>query len=180
MFFVLKRYSKVQPEIKVTRNKKGDVTTIKSKQKEFKFNASTKKWAQKSKIKGKSASNIQLTRRKLITKATKAEQIFRSLLRSLGIKHVFQKHIKTDTQNRYADFSLPALRCIIEIDGGYHNTPEQQLKDTDRENEIKRSVGYEVIHFTNEQVISNPDILFNALIDVLQRKFNCIKSRWNI
>lgn len=62
------------------------------------------------------------------------------------------------------DFWLPEIKTLIEIDGGYHTTPEQIKKDTDRDNYIK-SVGYHpVLRLTNEEVL-HPDFdLFTTLI----------------
>lgn len=145
--------------------------------KKFKFDTSTKKWIIQKK--GKQPTHAQELRNKLVAKATKQELIFKGLLRYLGIHHEFQKHIRTDTQNRFADFSIPALKLIIEIDGGYHTAIEQQTKDRDREKEIKRATGYNIVRFTNAEVENNPNLLFETLIDLLRNKFKHLKDHWD-
>lgn len=176
----MKRYSKLQPTKKTpvtTRDRKGNPSSITIADKSFKFDKASKKWILR--VKKKVKSKNCATRTKLIAKATRSELVFRSLLRSLAIPHEFQAHIKTDVQNRYADFSVPHLKLIIEIDGGYHNDPAQQMKDTEREKEIKKSTGYEIIRFTNEQVEKEPEVLFNALVGALRKKFDSLKCHWD-
>lgn len=53
----------------------------------------------------------------------------------------------------YADISIPSLKLIIEVDGGYHNNSEQKVKDNKRDDDFK-SVGYKTLRYTNEQVSS--------------------------
>jgi very-short-patch-repair endonuclease len=50
-----------------------------------------------------------------------------------------------------ADFLVPGLRLIIEIDGGYHLTERQMAKDAKRTRYLERA-GYEVRRLTNDQV----------------------------
>jgi len=71
---------------------------------------------------------------------------------ALGVK--FQRqHIIYDY---IADFVCLEKSLIIEIDGGYHFTENQIVKDTDR-TEILESLGFKVIRFTNEEVLYNTD-----------------------
>lgn len=57
------------------------------------------------------------------------------------------------------DFYCPALRLVIEVDGGYHLAPEQQRKDQERQDFIA-SLGIHVLRFTNEQVLEElPQVL---------------------
>lgn len=51
----------------------------------------------------------------------------------------------------YADISIPSLKLIIEVDGGYHSKPEQQAKDKQRDEDFK-SIGYTTLRYTNEQL----------------------------
>ncbi|OWK73817.1 hypothetical protein CBW16_08365 [Flavobacteriaceae bacterium JJC] len=50
-----------------------------------------------------------------------------------------------------ADFYCHELRLIIELDGDYHFSAEQQQKDIER-TEILNSNGLHVVRFTNEEV----------------------------
>ena len=53
----------------------------------------------------------------------------------------------------YADIYIPSLKLIIEVDGGYHSTKEQSLRDAQRDADFA-SIGYTTMRFTNEQVAS--------------------------
>jgi very-short-patch-repair endonuclease len=52
-----------------------------------------------------------------------------------------------------ADFLCLKAKLVIEVDGGYHDKPQQQLEDQWR-TEFLQSKGYRVIRFTNEEVSS--------------------------
>jgi len=53
-----------------------------------------------------------------------------------------------------ADFYCHALQLVIEIDGGYHLSEEQQILDKKRTADIEFQ-GLSVIRFTNEEIMSN-------------------------
>ncbi len=55
-----------------------------------------------------------------------------------------------------ADFYCHKARLVIEIDGGYHNLPEQYLYDKSRDAELEE-LGLRVIRFTNEQVLNDTE-----------------------
>ena len=58
-----------------------------------------------------------------------------------------------------ADFYCHALKLVIEIDGGYHLTEEQQLLDEERTKNIEFQ-GLKVIRFTNEEVLMQlPEVI---------------------
>ena len=58
-----------------------------------------------------------------------------------------------------ADFYCHALKLVIEIDGGYHLTEEQQLLDEERTKNIEFQ-GLKVIRFTNEEVLAQlPEVI---------------------
>ena len=51
-----------------------------------------------------------------------------------------------------ADFYCHKAKLIIEIDGGYHQVPEQYQYDVNRDAELEK-LGLKTIRFTNEQVL---------------------------
>lgn len=53
-----------------------------------------------------------------------------------------------------ADFACLTKMLVIEIDGGYHTTDEQKHYDEMRTESLER-MGFTVIRFTNEEVMSN-------------------------
>jgi len=50
-----------------------------------------------------------------------------------------------------ADFVCLSKKLVIEVDGGYYDTPEQQADDQIR-TEVFRRMGFEVLRFKNEEV----------------------------
>ena len=53
-----------------------------------------------------------------------------------------------------ADFYCHKAKFVIEIDGGYHNLPDQYQYDKNRDSELEE-LGLKVIRFTNEEVLFN-------------------------
>ena len=53
-----------------------------------------------------------------------------------------------------ADFICLSEKIVIEVDGGYHEQPVQQVEDQLR-TEFIESIGFRVIRFKNEEVKSN-------------------------
>ena len=65
------------------------------------------------------------------------------------------------------DFICLEQRLIIEVDGAYHCEPQQQEDDQIR-TDILSNMGYKVIRFTNEEVLSNP----KAVLKTIKEEFN--------
>jgi very-short-patch-repair endonuclease len=61
------------------------------------------------------------------------------------------------------DFYCPEANLTIELDGGYHNVPEQMKSDAERTARLKE-LGYIEIRFKNEQVLCN----FDETISVIE------------
>jgi very-short-patch-repair endonuclease len=66
-----------------------------------------------------------------------------------------------------ADFYHPKSRLVVEIDGGYHQNPEQQGKDRYRDATMQRH-GFRVIRITNEQVESDFERVIAFLVEQSQ------------
>jgi leucyl-tRNA synthetase len=60
-----------------------------------------------------------------------------------------------------ADFMINEVNLVIEVDGLYHFLKEQELKDHLRTKTLNE-LGYDVIRFTNEEVL-------NDVVEVLRR-----------
>ena len=65
-----------------------------------------------------------------------------------------------------ADFYCPSANLIIEVDGGYHLQEEQQQLDKEREERLQAK-GYNILRFTNEQVINQTKQVIQAIKDNL-------------
>jgi tRNA modification GTPase len=53
-----------------------------------------------------------------------------------------------------ADFYCAEHKLIIEVDGGYHQLPEVELRDEER-NRILENAGYQVLRFANEEALND-------------------------
>lgn len=68
-----------------------------------------------------------------------------------------------------ADFYCHKVKLIIEADGSIHNRIEIIEKDQQKEKDLK-DWGYNIIRFTNKQILSNTDFV----IDKIKEKINLI------
>ena len=67
-----------------------------------------------------------------------------------------------------ADFVSLKNLLVIEVDGEYHQTPEQQLLDRERTAYLKRK-GFRVIRFTNNQIMTDIEAVLSTIIKSLIR-----------
>lgn len=103
-------------------------------------------------------------------KPTPAELHLKKEFQRKGIRFRSQRPI----DYYIVDFLIFMKAIVIEVDGGYHFTPEQRIKDQVRQRYIE-SKGFEVIRVTNKQVFDNdmeymyqrirtkPDINYKAM-----------------
>ncbi|WP_044102564.1 methionine synthase [Neolewinella persica] len=98
---------------------------------------------------------------------TKAEEKLWGLVRAnkLGHKVYRQKPMG------YAivDFLFPAKSVVVEIDGAYHNAPNMMWTDAERDAKFAR-VGYEVLRFTNDEVLNDPLAVAGRIKSVLDNR----------
>jgi leucyl-tRNA synthetase len=85
-------------------------------------------------------------------------------------------------ERRYAiggypvDFAFLKSKLIVEIDGAYHTATEKDMYDTARI-EYYKEFGFEVLTFSNEQVVKNTGEVINSITDFInKRKTNFIKD----
>jgi very-short-patch-repair endonuclease len=107
--------------------------------------------------------------KKLRRKQTRAEKEFWTIcqtLRKEGV--VFWRQVVLC--GYIADFWCPKLKLVVEIDGGYHMTEEQQAWDKKREKVMRRDLGAQTIRFKNAEVYTN-------LTDVERRLREAIRKR---
>ncbi|MBO4840491.1 MAG: endonuclease domain-containing protein [Bacteroidaceae bacterium] len=65
-----------------------------------------------------------------------------------------------------ADFACLEKMLIIELDGGYHSFPEQQISDEQRTANLQGN-GYRVIRFTNEELFNGIDLVLTKINNAL-------------
>ena len=64
----------------------------------------------------------------------------------------------------FADFACESLRLVVELDGKIHDEDDHQLRDYHRQQEIE-SLGWFVIRFTNDEVVSSLPTVLAAIRD---------------
>jgi very-short-patch-repair endonuclease len=97
----------------------------------------------------------------LIKNQTEAEKVFKALLKSINLDYEFQKIFwyRKDKLDKFyiVDFYIPSLNIVIEIDGEYHNTKDQQKNDRLRSGIIKNNGVFKVFRFSNYEVINESE-----------------------
>lgn len=98
---------------------------------------------------------------------TEAESAFWALVKG---KALGEKCLRQHVVGPYIlDFLFRKSRVIVEIDGGYHNSQEQQMLDAMRTEWLEK-MGFHVIRFTNEQVLFEPNSVISKLKVDLNRE----------
>ncbi len=91
---------------------------------------------------------------------TEAEGVFWSLVKGSALgQRCLRQHIIGDY---IVDFLFRKSKIIVEIDGGYHFTEEQQKEDALRTERLEGQ-GYKVIRFTNERILCDTDNVISEL-----------------
>lgn len=103
-------------------------------------------------------------RAQLIKKATKEELIFKKLLDKMNIRYIFQKGFIKGFNHCIVDFYLPRRRLCIEIDGPYHDSPKQKIRDASRDKYLTDKRKFRVIHFKNEEIINMTEAQLHNII----------------
>ena len=80
---------------------------------------------------------------------TESERVLWEELRKLNCGYHFRR--QHPIGDYIADFVCLKKKLVIEVDGGYHNEPQQQQNDQWR-TEFMESKGYTVIRFKNEEI----------------------------
>lgn len=92
---------------------------------------------------------------------TEAESVFWSMVKGSALgQRCLRQHIIGDY---IVDFLFRKSKLVVEIDGGYHFTDEQQEDDALRTDWLEHQ-GYIIIRFKNEQVLFDT----NKVIEILK------------
>jgi len=95
---------------------------------------------------------------------TEAESILWQQLRGKALGQPFRRqHIIGPF---IADFICVPRKLILEIDGGYHQLPDQQISDEERTQWLEAKE-YKVIRFTNEEVVADIDSVIDTIKTLL-------------
>ena len=80
---------------------------------------------------------------------TESETILWNALRKMKVGFRFRR--QHPIGDYIADFICLPAKLVIEVDGGYHQEPEQQESDKQRTEFLERK-GYQVIRIKNEEI----------------------------
>ena len=112
-------------------------------------------------------------RKELVSRATGAELKFKQFLDKNMVAYKFQKivYVSVDCKQKFyiADFFFKQYNLIVELDGGYHSTPDQKIKDDMRTMHLRRA-GYFVLRFDNSRT-DDCRSLYNEILAFIQEKF---------
>ena len=97
---------------------------------------------------------------------TESERVLWEALRKLNCGYHFRR--QHPIGDYIADFICLKRRLVIEVDGGYHDTSQQQQEDLWR-TEFMESKGYTVIRFKNEEISNN---LNEVVMRIKEQLFN--------
>ncbi|MBO6881326.1 DUF559 domain-containing protein [Winogradskyella sp.] len=97
--------------------------------------------------------------------STEAERILWESLRGKKLDVKFRRQHIID--EFIVDFVNIEKKLVVEVDGGYHNTKEQQEIDEIR-TLILKDLGFKVIRFKNEEVIGDIDSVLNKIQTTLK------------
>ena len=105
--------------------------------------------------------------RRMRNNPTEAEDFLWRQLKGKGLNTSFKRQCVF--LDYIADFYSPSANLIIEVDGGYHQTDEQQTLDEIREEKLKKQ-GYRILRFTNEQVLFDIDRVLTKIKDMIENE----------
>lgn len=129
-------------------------TKIKNKRKRPRHRGKKNRLAQMVMKDGMRSSSTQVHEwsRENKVKQTHAEIRYGQILKGIGARHMFR--CQQPLFGFIIDFYAPKLMLAVEIDGGYHDNPDQIAYDLSRTERLNRH-GITVLRFTNEEVISD-------------------------
>ena len=97
---------------------------------------------------------------------TEGENALWEMLRAKKMGEKFRRqHIIGDF---IVDFVCLQKQLVIEVDGAYHNSPQQKELDELR-NQILKEMGYIILRFTNEEVIANTEAVLNKIKNIMSQ-----------
>ncbi|MDI3319544.1 endonuclease domain-containing protein [Pinibacter soli] len=105
--------------------------------------------------------NLKAFSRKLRNHSTYGEVLLWMQLRAGGVRgYTFNR--QKPLSNYIVDFYWKPLKLVIEVDGGYHFTPEQRVMDQHRQ-QILESMGLHFLRFRDEEVRKDMSTVIKAI-----------------
>ncbi|MFK8164048.1 MAG: UDP-N-acetylmuramoyl-L-alanyl-D-glutamate--2,6-diaminopimelate ligase [Lewinella sp.] len=107
--------------------------------------------------------------KKMRSAPTPAEKVLWSRVRASRLGHKVYR--QRPMGYSIADFAFLEKRVIVEVDGGYHESPEMEWSDAERTQKLE-AVGYKVLRFTNDEVLAAPFDIAAKIKAVLDKREN--------
>ena len=95
---------------------------------------------------------------------TPSEERLWNALRHSACGYKFRRQHAID--DFIADFVCLEKQLVVEVDGAYHGTSEQQTDDASRTDVLKQK-GFNVIRFTNDMVDNNLEQVLHSIKEYL-------------
>ncbi len=100
---------------------------------------------------------------------TKAEEVLWQEIRNRKLDYKFRRQHAID--DFIVDFACVDKKLVIEVNGGYHKTPEQKEYDEFRTSKLN-ALGYSVLTFTNEEVLETTSDVVSEIKEKLSQSKN--------
>lgn len=100
---------------------------------------------------------------------TKAEACLWKYVLRAGKMKGFQFRRQRPVLNYIADFMCKELMLIVEVDGSIHQLEEVMKNDAERQKALEEA-GFNVVRFTNEEVLDNINAVYYYLEDWIEKK----------
>lgn len=109
--------------------------------------------------------NLKPLARKLRRNMTDAERSLWSRIRRKQLKG-YQFYRQKNIGNYIVDFYCPAVKLVIEIDGGQHYSQQGREKDRKRDDYLSR-LGLNVLRFSDREVLKNMEGVLQRIYEHL-------------
>lgn len=103
--------------------------------------------------------------RQMQRRPTIAESVLASKLTNLSISYESQYVVDYKGIAAIYDFYLPNCRVLIEVDGGYHNSKDQQQTDRIKDFIAEKKLRRNMLRLTNQEVIEIDEEDLRQLIE---------------
>jgi leucyl-tRNA synthetase len=114
------------------------------------------------------AKNLLVNAKEMRKEPTFAEAMLWDAVRNKKLDGKFRRqHL---IGNYIVDFVCLESRLVVEVDGEYHNTPEQIELDSERTFELEQKYRFKVIRFTNEEVKRGIDTVLTKIKEELSNR----------
>lgn len=108
-------------------------------------------------------------RRELRKNMTFCEKLVWTYLRKKQLQTRFLRQYSID--HYVIDFYCPKLKLAVEIDGEYHEKPEQKIYDKERQTYLEK-FGITFVRIKNEELLGNPNMAFERIEQTVKQKTN--------